>query len=98
MSTINLDGGEVTIIRALGFSGTAVLGGDLKNAVGGMSEQELVETLKTLTVLGYVTSSVDLDRDEPIDKISFAVNTGYAKALREAIDPEPQPTRRQRRV
>jgi len=98
MSTINLDGGEVTIIRALGFSGTPVLGRDLKGAVGSVSENDLIESLKTLMALGYVTSSADLDRAENFDKMDFAVNSGYAKALREAIDPQPQPTKRQRRV
>ena len=98
MSTINLDGGEVTIIRALGFSGTPVMGRDLKGLVGGMSESNLVESLKTLMALGYVTSEADLDRAEDFDKMAFAVNSGYAKALREAIDPKPEPTKRQRRV
>ena len=34
MSKMNLDGGEISIIRALGFSGTQMLGRDL----GGVSE------------------------------------------------------------
>jgi hypothetical protein len=98
MSTINLDGGEVGIIRALGFSGSPVAGADLKGAVGGMSENDLIESLKTLMALGYVTSSADLDRAEDFDKMAFAVNSGYAKALREALDPKPQPNKRQRRI
>jgi len=98
MSTINLDGGEVGIIRALGFSGTPVAGRDLKGSVGSMSESDLIESLKTLMALGYVTSSADLDREEDFDKMDFAVNSGYSKALREAIDPQPQPTKRQRRI
>ena len=98
MSTINLDGGEVTIIRALGFSGTPVSGSDLKGLVGSMSENDLIESLQTLIALGYVSSGDDMDRAENFGKMTFAVNSGYAKALREAIDPQPQPTKRQRRV
>jgi len=98
MSTINLDGGEISIIRALGFSGTQVLGSDLKKSVGRMSDNDLAESLKTLVVLGYVTSNPEFDRVEDLDKTAFSVNSGYAKKLQEAIDPKPEPTKRQRRV
>lgn len=98
MSTINLDGGEISIIRALGFAGTQVLGRDLKGHVGRMSNDDLADTLKTLIALGYVSSTPDLDRTEDLDKIAFSVNTGYSKKLQEAIDPPQEPTKRQRRV
>lgn len=97
MSKINLDGGEISIIRALGFSGTQMLGRDLKGRAGGMSDGDLADCLSTLISLGYVTSTPDLDAGEEIDKVAFAVNSGYAKALREAIEPEERPTKRVRR-
>lgn len=98
MSKINLDGGEISIIRALGFSAAPMLGRDLKGRVGSMNDNDLAECLGTLIALGYVSSTPDLDRVEDLDKVSFAVNSGYTKALREALDPQPEPTKRQRRV
>jgi len=98
MSKINLDGGEISIIRGLGFSGAPMTGCDLKGRIGRMSDGDLTECLKTLIALGYVTSSPDLDCVEDLEKVALAVNSGYAKMLKEAIDPEPEPTKRQRRV
>jgi hypothetical protein len=99
MSKINLDGGEITIIRALGLSGTPMSGRDLKGRVGGVSDQNLTETLKTMIVLGYITATPDLDLVENLDKVTFAVNSGYARELKEALEPEkkerPKRARRQ---
>jgi len=97
MSKINLDGGEISIIRALGFSGTQMLGRDLKGRVERMSDGDLADCLVTLIALGYITSTPELSAHEEIDKVAFAVNSGYAKMLREAIDPDPEPTKRVRR-
>ena len=98
MSKINLDGGEISIIRALGFSGSPMTGRDLKGRIDRMSDNDLTDCLKTMIALGYLTSTPDLDRVEDLEKVAFAVNSGYARALKEAIDPEPEPTKRQRRV
>jgi len=98
MSKINLDGGEISIIRALGFSGSPMSGRDLKGRIDRMSDSDLAECLRTLIALGYVSSTPDMDRVEDIEKVAFAVNSGYAKDLKEAIDPTPEPTKRQRRV
>ena len=97
MNKINLDGGEISIIRALGFSGTQVPGRDLKGRIQRMSDDDLTECLQTMIALGYISSTPDLDRAEDVEKVSFAVNSGYARALKEAIDPAPEPNKRQRR-
>ena len=98
MNKINLDGGEISILRTLGFSGTQMLGRDLKGRVGGMSEGDLTECLKTLIALGYVTAAPELEGVEDLDKAALSVNSGYAKVLKEAIDPpRVEPTRRVRR-
>lgn len=98
MSKINLEGGEITIIRALGLAGTPMAGRDLKGRVGRMSDQDLMETLQTLIALGFVTSTPDLDLVEDLDKAMVAVNSGYSKALKEALEPEKrEPTKRVRR-
>ena len=97
MSKINLDGGEISIIRALGFSGTPMPGRDLKGRIERMSDNSLVETLKTMIALGYISSTPDLDDGEDFEKVAFAVNSGYVKALKETIEPPLEPTKRVRR-
>ena len=97
MSRINLDGGEIGIIRALGYSGTAMPGCELKGRVGRMSDDDLAESLKTMVTLGYISATPDLDDVKDLDSTAFAVNTGYAKALQEAIDPPKEPVKRVRR-
>ena len=97
MNNINLDGGEVSIIRALGFSGTQMTGYELKARIERMSDGDLAEALRILVALGYVTSTPEMDGSEEIDKVLFAVNSGYAKALQEAIEPTQEPTKRVRR-
>ena len=97
MSNINLDGGDVNIIRALGFSGTQMSGYELKMRIERMSNDDLAEALKMLVSLGYVTSTPEMDGSEEIDQIQFAVNSGYAKALHEAIEPTKEPNKRVRR-
>lgn len=97
MSKINLDGGETSIIRALGFAGTPMPGSDLKGRVGRMRPSDLADTLKTLITLGYVVATPDLDDADDFDAVMFAVNTGYSKALQEAIDPPQEPPKRVRR-
>ena len=97
MGKINLNGGEISIIRALGFSGTPMLGRDLKGRIDRMSDSDLADCLMTFIALGYVTSSPDLDGVENLEKVAFAVNSGYAKVLKEAIEPTPEPTKRTRR-
>jgi hypothetical protein len=99
MSKINLEGGEITVIRAIGLSGTALLGRELKARVGSMSEQTLMEILQTMIALGYVSALPDLDLVEDLDKVSLTVNSGYSRALKEAIEPETKtPPKRVRRI
>jgi hypothetical protein len=98
MSKINLEGGEITIIRALGLSGVPMSGKDLKSRVGNTGDTQLTETLKTMIALGYVSATPDLDMVEDLDKVTFAVNSGYSRALKEALEPEKKgPPKRVRR-
>ncbi|MGC3989425.1 MAG: hypothetical protein QM796_07055 [Chthoniobacteraceae bacterium] len=93
---INLDGGEILIIKALGMS-SGLNGEQLIEKVGGLEVAELIDTLKGLIVMGYV----DSDRNsfhsvEDLKRVEFRVNSGYAKELKEALDPQPQ--KKSRRV
>ncbi len=99
MSNINLDGGETSVLRTLGFGGAPMMGRDLKSRLAGMGDAELFEILQTLIAVGYVCASRDLSRVEDIDRATFFTNPGYAKDLREALDPRAKepPTRRVRR-
>ena len=99
---INLDGGEIAIIKTLGFSGTQMTGRDLKSRVGGMEDAELLDCLQTLTAIGYVTCNRNLQRVEDLDKAMIGVNSGYSKELKEALDPRAKaaaakPSKRVRR-
>jgi hypothetical protein len=87
---INLDGGEISIIKALGTGGGEVSGEDLLGRVPHLEGAEVIDTLQSLLMLGYV--SADKSSFHEIDdmkKIHFRVNSGYAKDLREALDPTP---------
>lgn len=99
MSSINLDGGETSVIRSLGFGGSPILGRDLKSRLSGVGDAELFEILETLIAIGYVSSSRDIARVEDLDRTSFFINPGYAKELKEALDPRTKeaPSRRVRR-
>jgi hypothetical protein len=95
---INLDGGEVTILKALGLGSGEMLGEDLITKVGGeIMPSELMDTLKGLMDLGYV----DADKSsfysiDEMKSIHFRVNSGYSKDLRDALDPRPQKARSKR--
>lgn len=88
---INLDGAEISVIKALGLGSSEVSGEDLIKRVQGLEAAELIDTLKGLMAMGYVdadkTAFYSLEEMEPI---LFQVNSGYAKDLKEAIDPKPQ--------
>lgn len=99
MSNINLDGAEISVIKALGFGGAAVRGSDLKSRMTTIGKAELFQILKSLTDCGYVSCDRDLDELEHMDRSMFSVNSGYAKEIKEAIDPEPKESnKRVRRV
>jgi hypothetical protein len=101
MSDVNLDGGEISVIKALGFSGTNMTGKQLRVSVIGFEYAELVDTLEGLMMMGYVWSDKSsFPEEDDFDRAQFCVNSGYVKELREAIDPKrqkPEKGRRRRR-
>lgn len=95
---LNLDGGEISIIKALGLGGTEIRGDDLLDRVQDLDENELIETIKGLIAVGYVNADRGSFYDkEDLKNVLFQVNSGYSKDLREAIDPSPE-QRKSRRV
>jgi hypothetical protein len=89
-SEIQLDGGEISIIKALGLSSGEMLGEDLIDKVAvDLAPAEVIDTIKGLMSMGYV----DADKSgfysvKDLKGVYFRVNSGYAKDLRDALDPQ----------
>lgn len=90
-SDINLDGSEISIIKAIGLSGGGILGEALLEKMPDLMPAELSDTLQGLIAMGYI----DCDRSslhstEELEKAHLSVNSGYAHQLKEAINPKPE--------
>lgn len=95
--TINLDGGETSIIKALGIGGGEITGEDLLGRLNGMEVGEVLDVLQGLIAIGYVSAERDrFHSSEEMKKLRFRVNSGYAKELKEALDPRPEPPKSRR--
>ncbi len=95
---IQLDGTEISVIKALGIGGSEIDGETLRERCSDLEKAELVDTLKGLIQMGYVDADNDSFYDSKgMDKEHFRVNSGYAKALKEALDPRPE-IRKSKRV
>lgn len=96
--SINLDGGERTLLKGLGFGGSAVKGDLLYSRCPGFEEAEFVDTLKGLIVMGYVsTDGRNMRTYEDVQNSHFQINSGYSRDLKEALDPSPK-KKKSRRV
>jgi hypothetical protein len=99
MIEIELDGGEITVIKAVGVGGGVVDGETLIERATPMEEAELLDTVKGLIMQGYLMCDKNsLHKLEDMKSASFNVNSGYSKALREAMDPKSKQPKRSRRV
>ncbi len=90
---IQLDGGEVTIIKALGVGASQEVNGEdlLAKVSSEFVPADLIDTVKDLIMVGYVeadkSSFYNLDE---FKSVHFRVNPGYSKDLREALNPQRQ--------
>ena len=85
---IKLDGGEITVLKTLGLSGTQMYGKQLIGHMQDMETAEFIDTLNSLISLGYVLSNkVNLRLMEDVERALFRVNSAYARDLRDAINP-----------
>lgn len=93
---IQLDGSEVTIIKAIGIHGEAT-GQTLIERCPDLETAELIDTLKGLMMRGFVDAD---DRSfykaEELEPIHFSVNSGYAKEIKEALNPQPKQAKSKR--
>src|SRR5688572_13321856 len=88
---IQLDGVEVSVIKCLGIGSGDMEGSTMLEACRELEFAELADALRGLMSLGYVDGESESFNDiETFKKLHFRVNPGYAKDLREALDPTPQ--------
>ena len=85
---IKLDGGEITILKKLGLSGTPLLGKLLIDRMGEMETAEFLDSLIGLIDLGYVLcNKVNIRLMEDVEKASFRTNPAFSKDLQDAVNP-----------
>ena len=95
---INLSGGEITLLKTMGLSGTPTYGKLLVQQVGEMMEAEFLDDLNSLIELGYVLSDkANVRTMEDVERAVFRVNASYARDLKDAIQPGRRRDREQRR-
>jgi hypothetical protein len=99
---IQLNGGEITILKAIGVSGSAMGGKFLLDRIEDVEAGEFIDTLEGLVAMGYLLATkVNIKTLEDVERTSFRVNPSYAHDLKDALDPsrrrEAQKQRRRRR-
>jgi len=99
---IQLNGGEITILKAIGLSGSAMGGKFLLERIEEVEAGEFIDTLDGLLAMGYLLATkVNIKTLEDVERTSFRVNPSYAHDLKDALDPsrrrEAAKQRRRRR-
>jgi hypothetical protein len=99
---IQLNGGEITILKAIGLSGSAMGGKFLLDRIEEVEAGEFIDTLDGLLAMGYLLATkVNIKTLEDVERTSFRVNPSYAHDLKDALDPsrrrEATKQRRRRR-
>lgn len=85
---IPLSGGEITILKAIGLTGTAMGGRFLLDRIEEIEAGEFLDTLQGLMAMGYLLSTkVSLRTLDDVERASFRVNPSYAHDLKDALDP-----------
>ena len=103
MSEITLSGGEISILKTIGLSGTPASGKQLAEHMEDMASAEFLDALDGLMTIGYVLANrVNIRTMDAVEASSFRVNPSFARELRDAIYPsrkrQVKTGRRQRRV
>src|SRR5437588_746135 len=87
---IQLDGAEISIIKALGASSSEIDGGTLISRCQELEVCEIVDALRGLMAQGYVEADSNcFYSEDDMEEVNFRINSGYSKDLKEAIDPSP---------
>ena len=94
---IQLDGAEISIVKAIGIGGGEVDGGTLIERCADLDLAELLDGLHGLIDMGYVEGDSDVFYNaEEMADIKFRVNSGYSKDLKHALDDRPEPKKSKR--
>ena len=96
---IHLDGGEITVLKAVGLSGARIKGRTLVERLENMGVAELIDTLDSLMMFGHLEATTErFSSIHDVETADFWVNSGRLKELREAISGrDDKPERRRRR-
>jgi len=95
---INLSGGEITLLKTMGLSGTPIYGKLIVDRIGEMEQAEFLDDLTGLVSLGYVLSDkVNVRTMEDVERAVFRVNASYARDLRDSLNPSRRKEHEQRR-
>ena len=102
MSEITLSGGEITILKTIGLSGSLTSGKQLADHMEDMESAEFLDALEGLIAIGYVLANrVNIRTMDAVEASSFHVNPSFARQLRDAVYPsrkrQEKPSRRRRR-
>ena len=95
---IKLDGGEKQMLKAIGSDGASLSGHELLETVTGMEEAEFISTLKGLLTMGYILADKQSFHElKDVEHAEFRWNAGYARDLKEALDPRLKRERKEQR-
>ncbi len=95
---LTLDGAETSVLKGIGFGGGEITGETLIDRCRDLGTTELVESLKGLIAMGYVECESPLQNNEELKSAKMHINSGYARDLKEAMDPSPRDQGKSRRV
>ncbi len=85
---IKLSGGEISMLKALGLSGSPLSGHLFMARMKELEPAEFLDTLKGLLMMDYVMSSkVSIVKIEEVSHASFRVNPTHSRDLRNALRP-----------
>ena len=85
---IRLEGGEISILKKIGLSGTPLYGKLLIDRIEEMETGEFLDTLAGLIDQNYVVSNkVNIRLMEDVEKAFFRVNPAFSKDLQDAVNP-----------
>ena len=84
---ICLSGGDVSVIKALGLSGSQMSGRNLIGRLAAMDGAEIVDTLSGLVQMDYVLCDVDKLRSvSDMEEAKFSINTAMLRDLARGAD------------
>jgi hypothetical protein len=95
----NLDGVEISIVKALGFGSGDISGQSLAQRVSELGESELIDAVQSLVMMGYVISDkASISTPEEFHAANFHVNSGYQRDLKSSLAPHTSQKPKSRRM